>query len=84
MLSINSQIRLKGLARKPMVNGKINPEFGKDNEPLNELIKDIMLEESHKFLTKADLSNRVFVDEPASAVPMRAFLRPCIRTSKPV
>ena len=79
MLSINNQIKLKSLARKPMVNGKINPEFGKVNEPLNALIEQIMAEERHQFLTHADLPNRVFVDEPASAITCKGFIRPLIR-----
>ena len=79
MLSIKNQNALKALARKPMINGKINPEFGLVNEPLNELIRQIMLEERSKFLSHADLSNRVFVDEPKSALSCKGFIRPFVR-----
>lgn len=79
MLSIKNQNALKALARKPMINGKINPEFGLVNEPLNALIEQIMLEERNQFLTHSDLSNRVFVDEPKSSVPCKGFIRPLVR-----
>jgi hypothetical protein len=79
MFSINNQIKLKSLARKPMINGKINPEFGKENAPLNAFIAQLMAEESHQFLTHNDLPNRVFVDEPASAVTCKGFIRPIVR-----
>jgi len=82
MLSIKNQNALRALARPKMINGNINPAFGQVNEPLNELLAKIMVEERSQFLTKEDLSNRVFVNEPASSVPMKAFLRPLIKLAR--
>jgi hypothetical protein len=82
MLSIKNQNKLKALARKPMINGKINPEFGLVNQPLNELIDQIMSEERHKFLRPSDLAERVFVDEPKSAILCKGFIRPYVRLAR--
>lgn len=84
MLSIKNQNALRALSRPRMINGKENPLFGEVNEPLNDLIKKIMEEEPSKFLTKAELQYRVFIDEPNSAVPFGAVLRPLIRIPKSV
>jgi hypothetical protein len=82
MLSIKNQNKLKALARKPMINGKLNPEFGLLNQPLNELIDQIMSEERHKFLRPSDLAERVFVDEPKSSIPCKGFVRPYVRLAR--
>jgi hypothetical protein len=82
MLSIKNQNKLKAVARKPMINGKVNPEFGLVNQPLNELIDQIMSEERHKFLRPSDLAERVFVDEPKSAIPCKGFVRPYVRLAR--
>ena len=76
MLSIKNQIALKAVSRKPMVNGKVNPEFGLVNPELNELTDRIRAEEPEQFLREHELRNRHFFDQPLSAIPCATYVRP--------
>ena len=64
MFTERQKSQLKAAARPKMINGKENPDFGKVNYALEDVINQIRLENSHSFLEEYDLKNRVFFHKP--------------------
>jgi len=63
-------------------SGADNPELGKYNEELEIATEIVMIESPYDFLTKSDLVNRVFYNEPISNIPYAKFIRPYVRYAK--
>jgi hypothetical protein len=64
MLTERQKLQLKAAARPRMINGQENPDFGKPNYVLEDVINQIKLENSRAFMEEYDLKNRVFFHQP--------------------
>ena len=74
---------LKDAARPiRLPSGADNPDFGKYNEELEIATEIVMIESPYDFLTKSDLANRVFYNEPISNIPYASFVIPYTRFAK--
>jgi hypothetical protein len=64
MLTERQKLQLKAAARPRMINGVENPDFGKPNYVLEDVIDQIKLENSHAFLEEDQFKDRVFFHQP--------------------
>jgi hypothetical protein len=76
-LTKQQQDLLKSVGRKPK-----HPDMGLSNEPLDNLVEQLKMENPNAFLKDYELRDRVFYNEPMNSIPFKGYVISALETMK--
>ena len=76
-LTKQQQELLKSVGRRPK-----NPDLGLSNEPLDNLVEQLKMENPNAFLKDYELRDRVFYNQPKNNIQFRGYVIPALETMK--